>query len=194
MVNFVFGSASISRLELLRKINFTPSLVVWTSIDETPQKKEKPLDYVRRMAKTKAETLNEKYYGSIILCTDTIVYYQTRIFKKPVYKEEMVEFLNFYSSKNIKVATSLYLIGVNHNRSQKVVETTLKFKHLHLTDIEEYIKCDQWKDKAGGIAIETLMDSFVIRIIGSYSNIIGLPLYETRNILISAGVERINSK
>lgn len=192
MVQFVLGSGSKSRLELLKQINFQPDVISPADIDETPNKKEKPLDYVKRMAETKAETINQKYFGSVILCADTIVSYQSRIIQKPKDKEELINFLNFYSSKNIKLITAIYMITADGKRAKKTVETTLKFKHLSKSDIDEYIKDNNALWSAGGIIIEGLMESFIIRIIGSYSNIRGLPLYETRNMLISAGVKPTN--
>lgn len=189
MIKFVLGSASPSRLQLLKQINVKPDIIAPADIDETPQKKEKPLDYVKRMAESKAETLHKKYFGDIILTADTIINYQSRIIQKPHNNEEIRELLNFYSSKNIKVITSIYMITSDNKRAKKTVETTLKFKHLSKLDIDEYILGEYGNGKAGGIAIESMMDSFIIRIIGSYSNIMGMPLYETRNMLISAGVK-----
>ncbi len=190
---FVLGSSSPSRLQLLKQINFQPDIVFPADIDETPLKKEKPIDYVKRMAETKAETVNQKYFGNVILSADTIVNYQSRIIQKPKNNEEIAELLNFYSSKNIKLITAIYMITADAKRAKKTVETTIKFKHLSKFDIDEYINGGYGLNKAGGIMIESIMDAFVIRIIGSYSNIMGLPLYETRNMLISAGIKPINN-
>lgn len=189
MINFVLGSESKIRLQLLKQINIKPDIIAPAKIDETPLKKEKPFDYVKRMAKTKAESLHQKYFGSVILSADTIINYQSRIIQKPKNNEEIHELLNSYSSKNIKVITSVYMINSDHKRSTKTVETSLKFKHLSKLDIDEYVIGGYGLGKAGGIAIESMMESFVKRIVGSYSNILGLPLYETRNMLISAGVK-----
>ena len=190
---FVLGSGSPSRLQLLKQINFQPDIIFPADIDETPLKKEKPIDYVKRMAETKAETVNQKYFGNVILSADTIVNYQSRTIQKPKNNEEIAELLNFYSSKNIKLITAIYMITADAKRAKKTVETTIKFKHLSKLDIDEYIKGAYGLNKAGGIMIESIMDAFVIRIIGSYSNIMGLPLYETRNMLISAGIKPINN-
>lgn len=192
MVQFVLGSGSPSRLQLLKQINFQPDIICPADIDETPLKKEKPIDYVKRMAETKAEVVNQKHFGSVILSADTIVNYQSRIIQKPRSNEEIEELLKFYSSKNIKLITAIYMITSDGKRAKKTVETTLKFKHLNQLDIDEYIKGGYGLNKAGGIMVESMMDSFIIRIIGSYSNVMGLPLYETRNMLISAGIKSIN--
>ena len=188
MIKFILGSSSKARLELLKKINFNPDLIVSPNIDESPIKKEKPLDYVRRMAMVKCETLHKNYFGNNILSADTIVTYQRKIIQKANTIEEVEKLLKSYSNKSIKVVTSVYLITSNNNRVTKTVETSIKFKSLNKIDIDEYIQTGIGIGKAGGIAIESIMDSFIKKIIGSYSNIIGLPLYETRNILISSGV------
>ena len=194
MVKFVLASSSSVRLKLLKQINFEPDVIAPADIDETPLKKEKPVDYLKRMAFNKAESIHQKYFGNVILAADTIINYQSRIIQKPKNDDEIRELLNFYSSKNIKVITCVYMITDDNKRSQKVVETTIKFKHLSKLDIDQYIAGQYGIGKAGGVMIESLMESFVIRIIGSYSNIMGLPLYETRNMLISAGIKNTDIK
>lgn len=189
MVRFVLGSGSPTRLKLLRQINFVPNVISPADIDETPFKKEKPLDYVKRMAETKAETLHEKFFGDVLLSADTIITYLSKIVQKPCDDDKIRKLLKAYSSRNIKVVTAVYMITADNKRVKKTVETNLKFKNLNPLDIEEYISGGYGKCKAGGVAIESMMDSFVIKIVGSYSNIMGLPLYETRNMLISAGVK-----
>lgn len=189
MVKFVLGSGSKSRLSLIRQINFEPDIIDPANIDETPLKKEKPLDYIKRIALTKAETLHEKYYGDVILCADTIVNYQSKIIQKCHTDEEIRDMLKNYSGRNIKVITAVYMITRDNKRAIKVIESNLKFKHLSKTDIDEYVEGGYGRGTAGGIVIESMMDSFVRKIVGSYSNIMGLPLYETRNMLISAGIK-----
>lgn len=189
MPKFVLGSSSKTRLNLLKQINFYPDIIEGADINEKPFKREKPIDYVKRMADTKAKTLYSKYFGNVILCADTIISNEAKIIQKPKDNEELKEMLRYYSSRNIKVITSICLITSDHKFVKKTVSTSLKFKHLNEFDIKEYIKSGYGLGKAGGIAIETMMDAFVIKIVGSYSNIQGLPLYETRNLLISAGVE-----
>lgn len=189
MAKFILGSGSPSRLQLLQQINLKPDIIAPADIDENPLKKENPIDYVKRMAKSKAEAIHAKYFGDVILTADTILNYQSRIIQKPQNNEEIRTLLEFYSSKNIKVITSVYMITSDNKRSQKTIETTMKFKHLSKLDIDEYVAGEYGLCKAGGVAIETMMDAFIIRIIGSYSNIMGLPLYETRNMLISAGIK-----
>ena len=189
MSKFVLASGSKIRLKLLEKINFKPDIICPADIDETPFKKEKPIDYVKRMAETKAEFVNQKYFGNVILSADTIVNYQARIIQKAKTDDEIRELLKFYSNKNIKLITSIYMINSNNIRTKKTVETTIKFKNISKRDIDEYVLTKQGIGNSGGVSIEGFMDSFAIKIIGNYSNILGLPLYQVRNMLISAGVK-----
>ena len=189
MSKFILGSGSPIRLELLKKINFYPDIVEPSNIDETPLKKEKPIDYVKRIAKSKAYALHGKYFGEVILCADTIASTESRIIQKPKDDEEIKKFLKHYSNRNVKTITSVFMITADNKEVQKIVETKIKFKTLNQRDIDEYVNGGYGRGKAGGLAIESLADSFIIKIVGSYSNILGLPLYETRNMLISAGVK-----
>ena len=189
MSKFVLGSGSQVRLELLEKINFCPDIIEPANIDETPLKKEKPIDYVKRIAKSKAYALHSKYFGEVILCADTIASTESRIIQKPKDDEEIRKFLKHYSNRNVKTITSVFMITADNKEVQKTVETKIKFKTLNQRDIDEYVNGGYGRGKAGGLAIESLADSFIIKIVGSHSNILGLPLYEARNMLISAGVK-----
>lgn len=189
MAKFVLGSSSQSRLLLIKQAGFKPDVIAPADIDETPLKKEKPLDYVKRIAESKARTLHEKYFGDVILTADTIVSTKSLILRKAHTNEDVEKCLNYISGRNIKVITSLCVINSDNKLSQKTVITNIKYKHFNNIDIKQYIASKEGLNKAGGICIEGMMDSFVIKIIGSYSNIMGLPLYETRNMLISAGID-----
>ena len=186
---FLLGSSSPSRLLLLKQANFIPDLVEGADIDETPLKREKPIDYVKRIAESKAEHLHKKHFGNVILCADTIVCCRSKIYQKAYTDDDVRQFLNDFSGKSIKLITAVYAITSDHKRIKKLSETSVKFKHLNEGDINEYIKSKDGLRKAGGIAIESMLESLVIRISGNYSNIMGLPLYDVRNILISAGIK-----
>lgn len=186
---FVLGSSSPSRLALLKQANFIPDKVEGADIDETPLKREKPLDYVKRIAESKAEHLHKKYFGSVILCADTIGVTRSKIHQKAHTCEEVIENLKELSGKSTKVVTAVCLITSDHKKIRKLAETKLKIKHLSDNDIDEYVKSGCGLNVAGGIKMEAMFESFVIKISGNYSNILGLPLYDVRNILISAGVK-----
>jgi len=170
-------------------MKFEPDIISPADIDETPFKKEKPLDYVKRISELKARKIHEKYFGDVILTADTIISTRSLIMRKAHNNEDVEKNLNLLSGRNVKVITSVCVINTNNKLSQKTIITNIKYKHFNNIDIEEYIKSGEGLNKAGGVCIEGLMESFVIKIIGNYSNIMGLPLYETRNMLISAGIK-----
>jgi septum formation protein len=189
MPKYILGSSSESRLRLLKQAGFEPDLVIPADIDETPLKREKPLDYIKRIAKAKAEYLHEKYFGNIILCADTIITTKSKIIRKCYTNEEIRENMKIFSGNSIKVVTAVYLINANNNVSEKLIETSIKYKHFNPIDIEDYIKTKQGIGTTGGVCVEGIMESFIIKIVGNYSNIQGLPLYYVRNMLISAGIK-----
>ncbi len=189
MTRFILGSSSPSRLLLLRQTKFEPDVIAPADIDETPLKKEKPIDYVKRVSELKVRALHEKYFGDVILTADTIIATKSLIMRKAHTDNDVEEFLHHISGRNIRVITSVCVINADNKMAKKTIITSLKYKHLNEIDIKEYIKSGEGLNKAGGVCIEGMMESFVIKIIGSYSNIMGLPLYETRNMLVSAGIK-----
>ena len=189
MTRFILGSSSPSRLLLLRQAKFEPDVIAPADIDETPLKKEKPIDYVKRVSELKVRALHEKYFGDVILTADTIIATKSLIMRKAHTDNDVEEFLHHISGRNIRVITSVCVINADNKMAKKTIITSLKYKHLNEIDIKEYIKSGEGLNKAGGVCIEGMMESFVIKIIGSYSNIMGLPLYETRNMLVSAGIK-----
>ncbi|MDR1498699.1 MAG: Maf family nucleotide pyrophosphatase [Rickettsiales bacterium] len=188
MANFILASGSESRLRLLKQIYCTPDEVVLANIDETPLRREKPEIYVKRMAKSKAEGVAREYKNKNILAADSIIVANRQIIQKPRNSEETEIFLNLYSGKNIKSLTAVYLIKQDGSHSEKLVETKLKFKHFNQRDISDCKKYNHAENRAGGINIEGFIECMIKSIHGSYSNIVGLPLYEVRNMLISANI------
>ena len=172
----------------MKQARFEPDVIVPADVDETPFKKEKPLDYVKRIAELKARNVHEKYFGDVILTADTIISTKSLIMRKAYNDEEIEKNLNLLSGRNVKVITSICLINSQNKLSQRTIITNVKYKHFNDIDKKQYIASKEGLNKAGGVCIEGIMESFVIKIIGSYSNIMGLPLYETRNMLISAGI------
>ncbi|GMO60910.1 MAG: Maf-like protein [Rickettsiales bacterium] len=189
MKRFILGSGSASRKNLIQQAGFIPDLIEAPDIDETPLKKEKPLDYIKRIAKTKCESLTKKYSDDVILCADTIVSMQNKIFQKAKTDEEVLQCLKQYSGKTTKLITSVCVYS-NGKIAQKTITTSIKYKNFDEKEIADYIKSKQGIGKAGGIMIEGMLESFVIKIIGNYSNIMGLPLYYVNNMLVSAGIQR----
>ena len=181
----ILASASKARLELLESVGIYPDKILNTNIDETPNKGEKPLDYVSRIALEKNRVVKKKQ-SEIVLTADTVVALGRRIIQKPYNKEEALFFLNLLSGRRHKVHTSVCIFS-NKKFYQKNVITTLKMKRLSEDEKKSYLMSDEWKGKAGGYSIQGAASYFFPSISGSYSNVVGLPLTETIGMLIGIG-------
>ena len=181
----ILASASKARLELLESVGITPDKILNTNIDETPNKSEKPLDYVSRIALEKNKSVKKKKI-EIVLTADTVVALGRRILQKPNDEEEALHFLNLLSGRRHKVYTSI-CIFYKEKYYQKNVKTTLKMKRLSDDEKKCYLLTDEWKGKAGGYSIQGAASYFFPFISGSYSNVVGLPLTETVGMLLGVG-------
>ena len=180
--SFVLASASSRRIELLNNIKIFPKIIYSSDINEDTNSKEDPKKYCVRVAKNKALKALEKYPEEFILSADTIVFCSNKIFLKPKNKEEAKEFLTFFSGRKHNVLTCVCLAKKNLIKVKKVI-TKVTFKRLNKQEIEEYLSTNEWNDKAGAYAIQGYAEKFVKRINGSYSNVVGLPLFVTYNLL-----------
>ncbi|NDG20385.1 MAG: septum formation protein Maf [Proteobacteria bacterium] len=185
--SFVLASASPRRIELLKNIKIFPKITYPSEINEDIISKENPRKYCIRIAKNKALKALEKYPEEFILSADTIVFCSNKIFLKPKDKEEAKKFLAFFSGRKHNVLTCVCLAKKNLIKVKKVF-TKITFKRLNTQEIEEYLLTNEWKDKAGAYAIQGYAEKFIKRINGSYSNVVGLPLFETYNLLNSQGL------
>ena len=185
--SFVLASASPRRIELLKNIKIFPKITYPSEINEDIISKENPRKYCIRIAKNKALKALEKYPEEFILSADTIVFCSNKIFLKPKDKEEAKKFLAFFSGRKHTVLTCICLAKKNLIKVKKVF-TKVTFKRLNTQEIEEYLLTNEWKDKAGAYAIQGYAEKFIKRINGSYSNVVGLPLFETYNLLNSQGL------
>lgn len=185
--SFVLASASPRRIELLKNIKIFPKITYPSEINEDIISKENPRKYCIRIAKNKAFKALEKYPEEFILSADTIVFCSNKIFLKPKDKEEAKKFLAFFSGRKHNVLTCVCLAKKNLIKVKKVF-TKVTFKRLNTQEIEEYLLTNEWKDKAGAYAIQGYAEKFIKRINGSYSNVVGLPLFETYNLLNSQGL------
>ena len=189
----VLASASPRRLALLDQIGIEPDRLLPTDIDETRQKKELPRKLARRLSRTKAEVARRaadrdaRLAGSYVLAADTIVAVGRRVLPKPELTDEAAACLRLLSGRAHRVYTAVCLITPSGKVRQKLVETRVRFKRLSRQEIETYLACGEWEGKAGGYAIQGRAGAFVIKIIGSYSNVVGLPLYETMTLLMGEG-------
>ncbi len=190
----ILASASPRRLDLLKQIHITPADILPADIDETPLKGERPEALALRLATSKAQAVQHAlsstdHDGAFILAADTVVAQGQKEMGKPVDANEARKFLKIMSGKRHVVLGGIAIIAPDGRISSKVVKTTVQFKRLTAQEIELYIESGEWDGKAGGYAIQGLASAFVKSINGSYSNIVGLSLYETRNMLIGLGYQ-----
>jgi septum formation protein len=178
----VLASASSRRLELLNKINIVPEIIQAANIDETPKKKEKPIEHCKRLAREKGDFIFQNYPDMTVLSADTIVFCSNKIFGKASSDEEARSFLNFFSGRKHSVLTAIYLRNKNLSKIKYSI-SKVTFIRLEKKDIDIYLATKEWKNKAGAYAIQGYAERFVKTINGSYSNIVGLPLQQAFNLL-----------
>ena len=189
----VLASASPRRVALLAQIGFEPDAYRPSSIDETPGKGEMPRALVTRLSKAKAEAARDQIANdrdiadAHILAADTVVALGRRILGKPEQIEQATECLQYLSGRSHRVLTGVCLMLPDDRVRLRIVDTRVRFKHLSKTEIEAYIASREWRGKAGGYAIQGLAGSFVQKIVGSYTNVVGLPLTEVVNMLVGEG-------
>jgi len=190
-MDLILASASPRRLDLLKRVGIIPTKVIPADIDESTHKGETPLAYVKRIAQEKALTIynNHKTNNSVIIAADTTVAVGRRILQKAADVNEERAFLKLLSGKRHKVITGVSVIDTNGKVRTKAVTSFVKFKKLSEEDINEYINSNQWQGMAGGYSLQGLAEKYIIFIGGSYSNIVGLPLYESTNMLKGIGYE-----
>lgn len=183
----ILASASPRRLALLEQINISPAHIVPADIDETPRCDELPRDYVARVAREKGETVASDAAGSFVLAADTAVACGRRILPKSEDPQTARECLLLLSGRAHRVFTGVALVKPGGALVSRIVETRVKVRRLDAGHIDEYIRSEEWNGKAGGYGIQGLFAKHVVSIVGSYTNIVGLPLYETANLLTGAG-------
>lgn len=189
----VLASASPRRIELLQQAGIEPDRLIPADIDETPQRAEHPRSLAKRLSREKAERSLEKYRADpeegevFILAADTVVAVGRRILPKAELVDEAGNCLGLLSGRTHKVYTGLCLITPKGRIRQKLVETKVRFKRLSREEVESYLASGEWRGKAGGYAIQGLAGTFVVKLVGSYSNVVGLPLYETVSLLTGDG-------
>src|SRR5690606_26042234 len=158
-------------------------------IDETPRRGESPRAYANRLARAKAEAalesvqLDDELRGAYILAADTVGAVGRRILPKAELLDEAAQCLRLLSGRNHRVYTEVCLVTPKEAFRQRLVETRVRFKRLSEQDIEAYLASGEWRGKAGGYAAQGLAGSFIVKLVGSYSNVVGLPLYETAALL-----------
>lgn len=187
IARLVLASASPRRLELLRQIGLEPSAVAPADLDETPQKGELPRIHARRLAVAKAEAVAARFPGDFVLAADTVVARGRRILPKAESPDQARQCLALLSGARHCVFGGIAVLAPDGRRSVRVVDTVVAFKRLDRREMEDYLAGAEWQGKAGGYAIQGRAAVFVKRINGSYSNVVGLPLYETAAMLRGLG-------
>src|ERR671930_580378 len=189
----VLASGSPRRVQLINQVGIEPDSLRPTDIDETPERGELPRACANRLARAKAEAalalvrVDDELQGSYILSADTVVAVGRRILPKAELLDEAAQCLRLLSGRNHRVHTAVCLVTPKEAFRQRLVETRVRFKRLSQEDLEAYLASGDWRGKAGGYAIQGLAGAFVVKLVGSYTNVVGLPLYETVSLLSGDG-------
>ncbi|HIM45642.1 MAG TPA: septum formation protein Maf [Alphaproteobacteria bacterium] len=184
----VLASASERRLDLLTQIGVIPDLVDPADIDEAVKKGELPRAHAERLAGEKAAAVAARHLDDVVLAADTVVACGRRILPKAETPEQARDCLALLSGRRHLVISAVCLALPGGTVRARVVETAVRFKRLEAGEIETYMQTDEWRGKAGGYAIQGHAAAFVAWINGSYSNVVGLPLFETHALLNGAGL------
>ncbi len=182
----VLASASPRRLDLLKQIGLVPDEVCPADIDETPLKDEMPRVHAERLAAEKAAAVAQDHAGAFVLAADTVVACGRRILPKTEDAAAARQCLELLSGRAHRVYTGLSLVA-NGKQVTRTVLTRVQVARLEDQALEAYLASGEWHGKAGGYAIQGRAAAFIRGINGSYSNVVGLPLYETANLLKGAG-------
>ena len=185
-MRLILGSGSPRRRELLLQLGLVPARVVSPDIDETPGKAELPKDYVARMAREKALSLDVGE-GEVLLSADTTVAVGRRILGKAADADEARAFLDLMSGRRHSVLTAI-AVRTAARMSERLVITAVRMKRLTRDEIDAYLATGDWEGKAGAYAIQGPAAGFIPWIQGSHSAVVGLPLYETAQLLRAAGL------
>ncbi|MCK8786345.1 Maf family protein [Roseomonas sp. NAR14] len=186
-VPLVLASASPRRLALLERLGIVPDRVLPTDADETPLPGELPRQLAARLAERKADAAAALASGCVVLAADTVVGVGRRILPKPADLAEARRCLALLSGRRHHVHTGVVLVLPDSRRLRRLVETVVTFQRLVPAQIEDYLASGEWQGKAGGYALQGRAESFVRFLAGSHSGVIGLPLFETAQLLRGAG-------
>ena len=181
--SIVLASASPRRVQLLAQLGITPSAIIPADIDETPLQGESPRAYVARIARSKAQKIADLHPGTRILSADTVVALGRRILPKAEDEATARHCLALLSGRRHRVLTCVCVMDETGTLRQKTVTTIVRFACIHTAMLDRYIASGEWQGKAGGYGIQGLAAAFIPFISGSYSNVVGLPLFETAALL-----------
>lgn len=183
----ILASASPRRLDLLAQIGITPDEVSAADIDETPLKSETPRQTSDRLAAAKAEVVASLRPKAFVVAADTIVAVGRRILGKPESVEQASAMLDLLSGRNHRVFTAVAVVAPDRRRATRIAEARVTFKRLGSADRAALIGSGEWRGVAGGYRIQGRAGAVVTQLVGSYTAVVGLPLYETLTVLGGLG-------
>ncbi len=183
----ILASASPRRRDLLAQLGIHPDEICPADLDETPLKDELPRPYARRIAREKADAIRKIRPNGIVLAADTVVSCGRRILPKTETEAEARACLELLSGRAHKVMTAVAVISEAGEVRERLVETRVKLKRLTPVEISGYLSSGEWKGKAGGYGIQGRAGALISDLSGSYTGVVGLPVFETRNLLESLG-------
>ncbi|MZR31444.1 Maf family protein [Sneathiella litorea] len=186
-LSLILASASPRRLSLLKQIDVFPDAVDPADIDETANVQERPRDLAQRLAKEKAEAVARRHKNVFLLSADTVVAVGRRALGKAETEDDAYAYLKLLSGRRHHVYTGVTLITPAGEAVSRVASTAVIFKPLDISEIRAYISSGEWHGKAGGYAIQGRAAALIRQIQGSYSNVVGLPLFEVANMLKGKG-------
>ena len=185
--SLVLASASPRRLDLLAQVGLTPSEILPADIDETVRAREVPRALAARLADGKAEAVASLRPDAFVLGADTVVAVGRRVLGKAGDAKEATKFLTLLSGRSHRVMSGVCIVAPGGRRASRVVVTSVAFKRLSDAEIADYVAATEWQGKAGAYAIQGMAARFVRSINGSYTNIVGLPVFEVVQMLTGLG-------
>ena len=187
-MRLVLASASPRRLDLLKQIGIVPDAVDAAELEETPLPDETPRRLALRLAIAKAVEVAARHPGAVVVAADTVVAVGRRIMPKAADAAEVRDCLNLLSGRAHRVLTGVAVTAPDGRVASRLVESRLHFKRLSQAELDAYLACGEGVGKAGGYAVQGRAAALVISLQGSYSGVVGLPLYETSSLLTGLGM------
>lgn len=185
--SLVLASASPRRLELLRQVGLTPDCIDPADIDETPRRGELPPAHAMRLAQEKAQAVIPRHPGAYVLAADTVVACGRRILPKTEDEASARSCLEMLSGRRHRVHGGIAVASPDGRLVSRRVDSQVSFKRLSEAEIGAYLRTCEWKGKAGGYAIQGRAAALIRWVSGSYSNVVGLPLFEATQLLVGRG-------
>jgi septum formation protein len=184
---FVLASASPRRRDLLAQVRLPPDTIDPAELDETALPRETPARHASRLAEAKARAVAARHPNAFVLGADTVVACGRRILPKALDAAAARRCLLLLSGRRHRVVGGIAVVGPDGKLARRLAESVVTFKRLTVEEIDDYLAAGEWQGKAGGYAIQGLAARFVRALSGSYSNVVGLPLYETAALLAGRG-------